>query len=264
MIFGGVAHLGNTQAGVLYPVRLLFAGFGTNRAIDLMIATHLVALALGMRWFARRLGLRPPAGLVIGIGAVLNGASLVKATQFEQFLVLAGRRSCLVAVHAVITSNRPWRMVPVLALVGAAVLSAGHPQLIYLVGSFTLCITVALFIGTRSWRRLGPLAAGGVLAAAIGSLQLLATAAAYGPSALSDARRNADLARADWTLEPGRVLAALLGTVRNIGPDNFMGAFEIIASVGVVVVFLASIGLVAAPADARADADSRSSCSRVG
>ncbi len=66
-IFGGVAHLGNSQVGALYPFRMLVAPFDVNRGLNLLIALHVVLFTMGLYWLARRLDLRPPAGFVTGI-----------------------------------------------------------------------------------------------------------------------------------------------------------------------------------------------------
>ena len=42
LIFGGVPHLGNPQAGALYPPQLLTLVIGTNRAMGIIVATHVV------------------------------------------------------------------------------------------------------------------------------------------------------------------------------------------------------------------------------
>jgi hypothetical protein len=133
-----------------------------------------------------------------------------------------------------------------LALGAAATLTAGHPQLTYLVGCLALCFGVGMLLVTHAWRRLVPLAAAGTAAALLGSLQLLATASAYSPSALKTQGRG-DLRRADWTLTPGRLVESLLGTTRDISPDRFLNGFEIIGTVGIALLLLAAIGLVATP-----------------
>ena len=244
-IFGGVAHLGNTQAGVLYPFRLLVAPFDVNRGLNLLIAMHIVLFVMGLYWLARRLRLRPPAGFVTAVAGGASGAALVKTIQFEQYLVLAWAPIVLIAVHAVITGARPWRAAGGLAAAASCTVLAGHPQITYLTGCLAAAWTLALLLGTRAWRRLLPLVAAGGLALATCALQLLATAAATGVSAVHRTRELRDLALPDRAVAPNQLLQVLLGTVRDIGPDRFAGSFESIGYVGVAGALLAGIGLVA-------------------
>ena len=57
LIFGGVPHLGNPSAGALYAPQLITLLFGTNRAMGILVALHLVLLGVGMVWLLRRLGI---------------------------------------------------------------------------------------------------------------------------------------------------------------------------------------------------------------
>ncbi len=130
-IFGGVTHLGNPQAGTLYPPRMLALAFETNRAMGVLVALHVVLLGVGMVALARRLGFGAAAATLAGVASVLSGMVLTKAAQFEQILVLAWAPWLLVALHATTQGIRPWRAVAGLAAVTAAMLLAGHPQLVY-------------------------------------------------------------------------------------------------------------------------------------
>ena len=66
-IFGGVTHLGNPPAGALYPPKVIGLFFDTNRAMGVLVAAHLVLLAVGMVLLVRRLGCRPPAGFAAAV-----------------------------------------------------------------------------------------------------------------------------------------------------------------------------------------------------
>ncbi len=165
--------------------------------------------------------------------------------QFEQYLVLAWAPILLVAVHAVLTSARPWRAGGWLGAAASCAVLAGHPQITYLLGWLTAAWTVALLVDTRAWRRLAPLAAGGALAVSTCALQLLATAAATNASAVTRTRELKDLLRPERAVAPDRLLHVLLGTVRDIGPDRFVGTFETVGYVGVAAATLATVGLVA-------------------
>ncbi len=111
LIFGGVPHLGNPSAAALYPPQLLAMLMNTNRAMGVIVAAHVVLLGIGMLALARRLGLSPIGATSAGVIAMAAGSSLTKTVQFEQILVLAWIPMLLVTIHAVVTSDRPWRAV---------------------------------------------------------------------------------------------------------------------------------------------------------
>ena len=56
---------------------------------------------------------------------------LTKTIQYEQILVIAWAPLLLVAIHAVLHNERPWRAVGGMSAVTATILLAGHPQLVY-------------------------------------------------------------------------------------------------------------------------------------
>ncbi len=101
-IFGGVTHLGNPQTGALYPPKVIGLFFDTNRAMGVLVAAHLVLLAVGMVLLVRRLGCRPPAGFAAALVVCANGAVLTRTTQFEQILVFAWLPLLLLGVTAIL------------------------------------------------------------------------------------------------------------------------------------------------------------------
>ncbi len=241
-IFGGVSHLGNIQTGALYPLRFFFAGFAVDRAIDLMIAVHLVLLVVTMARLVQRLGLRAPAGFTAALVVGAGGATMVKTIQFEQFLVLAWAPLLLMAAHAVIVSDRPWRAAAGLATAGSLAVLAGHPQITYLLTCLLGAWTLGWLLSTRSWKRLRHLATAGVLMVVTCALQLLATVHATSVSAMGDYRRLSDLLGADRSVLPHRLWDVLFGTVRDIDPAGFAGGFESVGFVGITACVLAVVG----------------------
>ena len=132
-IFGGVTHLGNPQAGTLYPPRLLALLLEDNRALGVLVAAHVVLLGLGMVALTRRLGFGALGRGVRRRAAVLNGAVLTKSMQFEQILVIAWAPWLLVADRTPTLTGRS-------SVAGrrrdcrrstAAILLAGHPQMVF-------------------------------------------------------------------------------------------------------------------------------------
>lgn len=243
-IFGGAPHLGNTQTGALYLPKLLVAGMNLNRAMSLLVAAHLLLLAGGMLAVMRRLGCRPPAGFVAAFAAVACGAVLTRTIQFEQILVIAWAPAVMVAIHAVLTTSRPWRASGVAALVFAGAVLAGHPQMTYLVGAIAAAWTVGVGVAARAPRRLGHLAAAGLAAGLLLGLQLLATRAATASSAITGGRSLDSLRLPDRSIQPGLMARVLLGTVADTDPGYNAGAFETVGYVGAAVLALAVAGLV--------------------
>ena len=246
LIFGGVPHLGNPQTGVLYPAHLLTLVFDTNRAMGLIVTAHVVLLGVGLVALARRLRLHDLGATVAGVVGVAAGASLTKTVQFEQIMVLAWAPLLLASVHAVLTSSRPWRAAAALAATTAAMLLAGHPQLVYELALLAAASTLAFAIGGERWRRL-PIVAAGVGAGALIALpQLVSTLHATADSAISGGRPLDELGTPALALLPSHTARAMLGTIRDQDPAAFAGGFESIGFVGVTVAVLAVVGITAA------------------
>ena len=249
-IFGGAPHLGNHPSGVLYPPKLLAVVLEANRAMGVLVALHVVLLGAGMVLLARRIGIGSLGATVAGLVAVGAGATLTKSTQFEQILVLAWAPLLLAAIHATLGSSDWRRPTAATAGVTAAVLLAGHPQLVYEVAFLAAGGTVAFVATGRSFRRLPHVVAGAALGAAIAAPQLLASLQAVGDSAVSGGRDEAALFSPALRLLPPNTFHALLGTVLDRDPAVFSGTFEAIVFVGVVAVALSIVGWSDAVLDA--------------
>jgi hypothetical protein len=242
-IFGGVSHLGNPQAGTLYPPRLLTLLFETNRAMGVLVALHVIVLGLGFVALARNLGCCARAATVGGAALVLSGMTLTKTTQFEQILVIAWMPWLLVAIRRVLRDDRPWRNAGWLAIVTAAVLTAGHPQMVFEAVVLAAAAVIG-FVDRAHIRRLGQLAGGVALGAVIAAPQLIAAALATRDSAITAGRNPAQLLDPAYSTLPSAGVRALLGSVTVRDPVAFVGGFEAISFVGVALVSLAAIGFV--------------------
>ncbi len=251
LIFGGVPHLGNPSALALYPLQWLTLPFGTNRSMGLLVAAHVVLLGVGMVVLARRLGVSHVGSAVAAVIAMAAGSTLTKSIQFEQILVLAWIPLLLATIHAVLTSDRPWRAVAGLSATTAAILLAGHPQLVYEAAFLALAAVVGFAIDDRRWRRLPHVAAGAALGVCIALPQLVAVLYATADSAITGGRDADQLLSPALSLQPQYAARALLGTVQDRDPAAFAGGFENIAFVGVVVAILAVVGLAQALLDRR-------------
>ena len=246
LIFGGVPHLGNPSAMALYPLQLLTLPFGTNRAMGLLVAGHVVLLGVGMVLLARRLGVSRIGATAAALVAMAAGSTLSKSVQFEQILVIAWIPMLLVALHAVLNSSRPWRAVAALSATTAAILLAGHPQLVYQTVVLAIAATVGFAYDDQRWRRLGHVAGGAALGACIALPQLVAVLFATADSAIKGGRDLDQLLLPALSLTPRVSVRAFLGTVQDRDPAIFAGGFEGVAFIGVVVALLVAVGLVQA------------------
>lgn len=244
LIFGGVPHLGNPSAAALYPPQLLTLVLATNRAMGVIVAAHVVLLGIGMLVLARRLGLARIGSTSAAVLAMAAGSTLTKTVQFEQILVLAWIPVLLVAIHGVLSSPRPWRAVAGLSATTAAILLAGHPQLVYEAVVLAAAATIGFVLDDRRWRRLGHVAVGASLGIAIAIPQLVAVLYATADSAISGGRDLDSLRSPALSLQSDHLARAVLGTVQNRDPAAFAAGFESIAFIGVVAALLAVIGAV--------------------
>ena len=244
LIFGGVPHLGNPSAAALYPPQLLAMVMNTNRAMGVIVAAHVVLLGIGMLVLARRLGLTAIGATSAGLIVMAVGSTLTKTIQFEQILVLAWVPLLLVTVHAVITSDRPWRAVAAMAATTAAILLAGHPQLVYQAAFLAGAAAIGFAIDGRRWRRLGHLAVGAVLGALIALAQLVAVLFATADSAITGGRDLEALRSPALSLPREYLARAVLGTVQDRDPAEFATGFESIVFLGVIVSLLMVVGAV--------------------
>lgn len=244
LIFGGVPHLGNPQAGVLYPPQLLSLVMGTNRTMGVLVAVHLIVLGVGMTLLTRRLGASRVGAAAAGVAAVAVGSSVTKTVQYEQILVVAWAPLLVAAIHAVFTSRRPSQACSMVAVTTAAVLLAGHPQHVYQTVMLAVVAAIGFAVGDDRWRRIPHLAAGVGLGVLIALPQLVAALLATADSAITGGRNEDELASATLSLQGHAVVRALLGTVQDHDPAVFSGGFESIGYLGVVVSLIALIGAI--------------------
>jgi hypothetical protein len=245
LIFGGVTHAGNPQAGVFSPTKVVGLLADTNRAMNLTVALHLVLMAVTTVFLLRRLGARPPAAFVAAVVMVANGAVLTRSIQFEQIIVLAWAPALLWGITVVLSpGRRHWRAMAATGAVTAMVLVAGHPQIVYQVIVMAVVWMIAMALLGRDHRRLPELALAVGVGALAASIHLLAAISATRDSAISTGRDLDDLASPLLSTRPEFLANSLLGSVRNVNDGMFAGGFESIAHLGVAGAFLAVLGLV--------------------
>lgn len=249
-IYGGVSNVGNINAASLYPLKWLFAWTAPDRAWSLLVALHLVGLAGGMYWLARRrLRLLPPAGLVATVAVMGSGMVMVRALFFEQILVLAWAPWLLGALDAAIgdDGDRRARATAGLALVVAAIATAGHAQMGYILFPLAAVWAVARAVdhhGPRWWRRLGPVVAGGVLGVLLAMPQLLPAAELASRSANTGGRDLAAVSDPAYSIQlkylPGTWLGDPLQTLHTTTSNGY----ENLTFVGVVATLLGAVAVL--------------------
>lgn len=261
-IFGGVSHLGNPQAGVLYLPRLLTVIMDVNRAMGFLVVMHVILLGFGMRRFLRAFGCSEIASVFGAIVLMGSGAIMTKAVQFEQIIVVAWLPWLLTEVRSLLSLTPPRSVLPaadgrrrvvILGLIVAAVCSAGHPQMTYelalVAAIFALVLVIQEFAVVRSLRLSMVRTAHVMFAVVLGVLlvlpQLWASLVATSQSALGSGRNLENLSSADLVLPLRTVARALFGNLQHIQQDLFVGSFETITYVGVTIVVLAIVGFVA-------------------
>ena len=244
-IFGGVTHLGNPQAGALYPLKVLAVPFGVSTGIAVLIVVHLLILANGMvALVGWRLRLRPPSATVAAAALVGSGLIMQKTLQLEQLLVLAWLPLLLALIHTTITAARPWLAAAATAVVTALVLTAGHPQMVYTLAPLAIGTAIAVAADTRAWRRLGHVAAAAAVGALLAAPQLLPAFEAARDGALSGARPLSEVRDPTYNLDPSRALRTLLGNPRASLPDADSGTYEALSFIGAAAGILALVGFV--------------------
>jgi hypothetical protein len=245
-MFGGIPHLANEQAGAASPIKLLALPFGAARGIGLLVAIHLVVLAIGLWLLARRsLRLAVPTGFVASTVGVAGGVVMVKSLQFEQVLVLAWAPLLMFAIDRLLDEGRPpLRAMAAVAALTALTILGGHPQLVYVVVPVVLVWTVARTVDRGAFHRfvaLGVALAVGVL---ITSIQIIPTLSLTERSAFTSGRTLDQLDDPRLVLDRHVLPRALLGDVTSARPATLGGAFEASAFVGAAAAALALVGLV--------------------
>ncbi len=172
--FGGTPHLGNIQTAAIYPGHLLSAPFPDLVGPHVQLSLHLLLLGVGFYLLGRRLRLARPAPTVMAIGAMLSGATMIRAPLLVHFPPLAWVPLAAACIHAVVVSNRPRQASVALAFSIWCILVAGHPQSVLMAFTLLGAWAVGLVIEHRAWRRAAWMAGSGALSLAMAAPVLFA------------------------------------------------------------------------------------------
>ncbi len=171
---GGMPLFANMQAGVLYPLHLLWILLPLGVGLGLIMALKLWLAGLGMWGFLRALGLHPAAVLLAALSFEFS-ASMVNWLSWNLSGVYLLLPWFAWATYAwCVTACRP-------ALAGLAVLTAcsifgGHPETMFIVGVVTALWAGGLILSSapRQWgRQIAGLTGAAALGLALGAIQLL-------------------------------------------------------------------------------------------
>ncbi len=179
-LFMGAPFLANSQAGVLYPLNVLFSWLPTVRAINLTIILHLWLAGAGGYIFGRRsLGLSRLAAWLGAATLALGGYQSAQVEHVNQLQALAWMPFLFTFFDLALER---WRITFAVAGVLALQLLAGHTQSVFisLVGLSVYALwPVIEQTVTRRWdghalaRRLGILIGGAILGALLSAAQLM-------------------------------------------------------------------------------------------
>ena len=242
--FGGVPHLGNPQSGVLSPLRWASYLFDVTRGLNLLAALHVLILALGVVFLARRLGASRTGATASGIVILLCGATSTKSIQLEQIMVVAWLPWILAAIHVVLEKPKSRNIAFLSAMLTMCIVS-GHPQMTYQVVIVAGIFALGLLAQSRAWRDLRYLAAAVFLSTMTCAIQLVSALAATSDSFFKGGRDISDLGNGALVLQVHTSARALFGSVYQTRPDMFAGTFESITYLGVVALVLFVIGVSA-------------------
>jgi hypothetical protein len=239
--FAGAPHLGNPQAGVLSPLRWVSYLFDVTRGLNLLAASHVLILALGVVFITRRLGISRTGATASGIFIILCGATTTKSIQLEQIMVVAWLPWILAGIHMVLEKPKR-RSIAFLSAMLTMCIVSGHPQMTYQVAIVAGIFALGLIAQSRAWRDLQYLATAVFLSTVTCALQLVGALAATGDSFFKGGRTISDLGTSSLVLQVHTSAQALFGTVYQGRPDYFAGSFESIGYFGIVAFVLFVVG----------------------
>jgi hypothetical protein len=242
--FGGVPYLGRLGAQALYFPHVPLAFLGLNRAIEVSVALHLLALAAGMVLFIRH-GLRlsaPASGVSTAI--VMGSAYLsVKTLSFDQLVAISLLPWILFYVERTLRGGSRWTMTG-LVISASLLILGGHPQYIYMEVIFIAIFVIGRLIDLRSLKPLKMLIAAGLLTIGVTALQLYATYSLTRSSAVSGKRPLETLSAPGYVADLPRLNLAIVGNAFHSSPISVAGSAEAVLGVGVLALLLSTIGFI--------------------
>lgn|GEM_PF-810655 len=242
--FGGVPFFGRLGAQGLYLPHLPLMVFDVNTALDFGAAFHLLVLAAGMYVLVRRVHGRPaPAGFVAATAVLGSTYIAVKMMSYDQLVAIAWLPWIIICVELAVRHPKRLSFAGPLALTTSLLVLGGHPQYIYFAALLVAGYAALRLADTRAWRSTLTLAAGGALALAMTSLQLVAAYFLNSSSGIPTKRALSALANPSYVLPPSQIPIGVFGDPFAANPAQVTGAVEAILGLGLPVVLLAMMGV---------------------
>jgi hypothetical protein len=259
-LFAGAPFLANSQAGVLYPLNLLYLLGPVSRIYAVLLVFHVWWLAIGIYLLGRfSLSLARPAALTAGMTVAFGGFVGGMAGHLNQLEALAWAPLAILCVERG-AARGAWRLQVAAAIPFAMAVLAGHSQELYMTGvvaalaGFSRAVQRRLNGASAGWCRLSlrrlltallwdvsSLVIGPALAVLITAAQVLPTIELTRVSIRST---GLDFATASsFSFPPTMVLTGLLPTIGLSVPST-----EWLGYVGITAMVLAVIGLWRRPA----------------
>jgi hypothetical protein len=178
-VFSGIPLLGDGQTALLYPPNWLFFVVPAETALNLVTLLQFSVAGISMYAFARRLGLDRLPAFTASLAYMFGGAVSARIVHLSNMGGAALAPAVLACVDGLLesTGKRARRWCVLAALVLAAQLATGHPQ----VPVYT-ALAVALYVLIRGWERR---VAGGDLRSFAGRTLLVAGAYVIGYSLIA-------------------------------------------------------------------------------
>jgi hypothetical protein len=228
--FGGMPLFASTQPGVLYPLHLLWVLMPVAVGQSIILVLKLWLAGLGMWVFLRALGLH---GVAAGLGALsfMFSASMINWSVWQQSSLILLFPWLVWSIYAWYVHARPFILVATALLVAAGIF-AGHPEILFKLGIVAAIWTVWLFLfvkppGAEAWkvrvRRVVGLGVASALGFMVGAIQLLPFFEAAGLSRTAVVRTGSGDAGAMYHIEPQMMLNWIVGRGKGYVPDRVFG-----------------------------------------
>lgn len=247
-LFGGAPHLANPQVGALYPLKWPFIFLPAHRAMMLVIALHLVILAVGMVvLLGGVLRLKTPAPLVGAIVMIGSGVVMAKsAAHYEQIITLAWGPLLLAATEMTVAGrfSTRGRGIAAMGTVTALMLLAGHQQPAYMLLCLAMLWAVVRSVELRRVASLAWIAAGLFTGAAAAAIQLVPAYLLVSESVRGLGLTLDYLSVPAYLLDPKGLATGLLGDIFSPSATSSTGGVEASLFIGAAAAVLAAAGFI--------------------
>ena len=171
-VFSGAPFLGESQAGLLYPLNLIYLFLPLDLAINWSIVLHIFLSGAFVYWWAAYRRLRPPAAFLASVLFIFCGAHFLRiyAGHLPHIRTLSWMPLIFLAIDGLRANpSLGWSLLGMFAM--AMEVLAGSPQLVFYTGIAAGIYCALLLPTVANWKRFLPgaagIAAGGVALSAV-------------------------------------------------------------------------------------------------